>query len=229
MSEQMRIMRSKELPEELRDRIVARHRSGQGYKKISAALKVPKSTVASIILKWKTFGTTRTLPRAGRPAKLSYRGRRALVREVKKNPKITVAELQRCIREMGESCRKSTITAALHQSGLYGRVARRKPLLSARHMKARMEFAKKHLKDSKMVTNKILWSDETKIELFGLNSKRYVWRKPGTAHHLSNTVPTVKHGGGSIMLWGCFFSCRDRTTGCNRGKDECGQVQGYPG
>ncbi len=162
MSEQMRIMRSKELPEELRDRIVARHRSGQGYKKISAALKVPKSTVASIILNWKTFGTTRTLPRAGRPAKLSYRGRRALVREVK-NPKITVAEIQRCIREMGESCRKLTITAALHQSGLYGRLARRKPLLSARHMKARMEFAKKHLKDSKMVTNKILWSDETKI------------------------------------------------------------------
>ncbi len=159
----MIIMRSKELPEELRDRIVARHRSGQGYKKISAALKVPKSTLASIILKWKTFGMTRrTLPRAGRPAKLSYRGRRALVREVKKNPKITVAELQRCIREMGESCRKSIITAALHQSGIYGRVARRKPLLSARHMKACMEFAKKHLKDSKMVTNKILWSDETR-------------------------------------------------------------------
>jgi len=64
MLEQMRIMRSKELPEELRDRIVARHRSGQGYKKISAALKVPKSIVASIILKWKTFGMTRTLPRA---------------------------------------------------------------------------------------------------------------------------------------------------------------------
>ncbi len=193
----MRIMRSKELPEELRDRIVARHRSGQGYKKMSAALKVAKSTVASIILKRKTFGTTRTLPRAGRPAKLSYRGRRALVREVKKNPKITVAELQRYIREMGESCRKSTITAALHQSGLYGRVARRK-------FRSFRSLLKKHLKDSKMVTNKILWSDETKIELFGLNSKRYVWRKPGTAHHLSNTVPTVKHGGGSIMLWGCF-------------------------
>ncbi len=92
MSEQMRIMRSKELPEELRDRIVARHRSGQGYKNISAALKVPKSTVASIILKWKTFGTTRTLPRAGRPAKLSYRGRRALVREVKKSPDLNPIE-----------------------------------------------------------------------------------------------------------------------------------------
>ena len=47
--------------------------------------------------------------------------------------------------------------------------------------------------------NKILWSDETKIELFGLNAKRHVWRKPGT-------IPVVKHGGGSIMVWACFSS-----------------------
>jgi hypothetical protein len=45
--------------------------------------------------------------------------------------------------------------------------------------------------------NKILWSDETKIELFGLNAKYLVWKKLGT-------IPTVKHGGGSIMPWGCF-------------------------
>uniref|UniRef100_A0AAR2KY87 Uncharacterized protein n=1 Tax=Pygocentrus nattereri TaxID=42514 RepID=A0AAR2KY87_PYGNA len=54
------------------------------------------------------------------------------------------------------------------------------------------------------VKNKILWSDEPKIELFGLNSKPHVWRKPGATHHLPKTIPTVKHGGGSIMLWGGF-------------------------
>ena len=59
-------------------------------------------------------------------------------------------------------------------------------------------------KDSQTMRNKILWSDETKIELLGLNDKHHVWRKPVTAHHLANTIPMVKHGGGSIMLWGCF-------------------------
>ncbi|KAG2471189.1 TCB1 transposase, partial [Polypterus senegalus] len=71
-------------------------------------------------------------------------------------------------------------------------------------MAARLEFAKRHLKDSQTMRNKILWSDETKIELFGVNARHHVWRKPGTAHHQANTIPTVKHGGGSIMLWGCF-------------------------
>lgn len=67
-----------------------------------------------------------------------------------------------------------------------------------------LEFAKRHVKDSEIVSQQILWSDETTIEFFALNAKRYIWRKPGIAHHLFNTIPTVKHSGGSIMLGGCF-------------------------
>ena len=60
-----------------------------------------------------------------------------------------------------------------------------------------LEFAKRHPKDSQTMRNKILCSDETKIELFGVNAKRYVWRKP-------STIPPVNHCDGRIMLWGCF-------------------------
>ena len=52
-----------------------------------------KNTVASIILKCMKFGTTKTLPRAGRPAKLSNRGRRVLVRELTKSLMVTLTEL----------------------------------------------------------------------------------------------------------------------------------------
>jgi hypothetical protein len=42
------------------------------------------------------------------------------------------------------------------------------------------------------------------IELFGHNDHRYIWRKKGDACKPKNTIPTVKHRGGSLMLWGCF-------------------------
>jgi hypothetical protein len=60
---------------------------------MSAAMKVPKNTVTSINLIWKKFGTTKTLPRAGHLAKLSNWGTRALVREVTKNPMVTLTEV----------------------------------------------------------------------------------------------------------------------------------------
>ena len=86
-------MRWKELSLELQDRIVSRHRSGEGYQNISAGLKVLKNTVASINLKCKKFRTTKSFSRAGCPAKLSNLGRRALVREVTKNLMITLTEV----------------------------------------------------------------------------------------------------------------------------------------
>ena len=49
-----------------------------------------------------------------------------------------------------------------------------------------------------------MWSDETKIELFCINSTRRVWRKRNADYNPKNTIPTVKQGGGNLMLWGCF-------------------------
>ena len=117
---------------------------------------------------------------------------------------VTLAELQRSCVEMGETSRRTTITATLHRSGLYGRVARRKPLLSEMTHESPLGVCKKTAKGLSDCKKQDLWSDETKIEMFGLNTKCNLWWKPGTTHHLLNTIPTVKHGGGSIMLWGCF-------------------------
>ena len=51
----------KELSVDLCDTIVVRHKSGKGYKTISKAVSVLRSTVASVIVKWNV-GTTGTLP-----------------------------------------------------------------------------------------------------------------------------------------------------------------------
>ena len=69
----------------------------------------------------------------------------------------------------------------------------KKPLLSDKNRKARFQFAKRHVGDSPNVWRKVLWSDETKIELFSHQGKCYVWGKPNTSHHLKN-----------MLFWGCF-------------------------
>ncbi len=52
--------------------------------------------------------------------------------------------------------------------------------------------------------NHVVWSDETKINLFGSDGVKRVWRQPGEEYKDKCVLPTVKHGGGSVMVWGCM-------------------------
>jgi hypothetical protein len=70
------------------------------------------------------FGTTKTLTRAGHLAIMN-------LKEVTKNLMVTLTELQSSSVEKGEPSRKTTISVAFRQSGLYGTVAIQKPLSKA--------------------------------------------------------------------------------------------------
>lgn len=93
-------MKSKELSIYVCNQIVSR--SSHGYNTLSKALNIPMSTVSSISVKWRKFGTTRTLKSAGHLANVSNRARTAFVREVTKNPTGILTELLKSLVEMGE-------------------------------------------------------------------------------------------------------------------------------
>ncbi len=44
-----------------------------------------------------------------------------------------------------------------------------------------------------------MWSDKTKINVFGSDGVKRVWRQPGEEYKDKCVLPTVKHGGGSVM------------------------------
>uniref|UniRef100_A0AAZ3PE18 Transposase Tc1-like domain-containing protein n=1 Tax=Oncorhynchus tshawytscha TaxID=74940 RepID=A0AAZ3PE18_ONCTS len=123
---------------------------------------------------------------------------------VRNQPRTTQEDLVNDLKAAGTIVTKKTIVKILCREGLKSCSARKVPLLKKAHIHARLKFANEHLNDSEDNWVKVLWSDETKIELFGINSTRCVWRRRNAAYDPKNTIPTVKHGGGNIMLWRCF-------------------------
>ena len=198
--------KTKELTKDLRLRTVAAHKSGNGYKAISKCFQVTVATVQSIIKKYKMFRTVENLRGRGWKPKVTPVLARRMVKEVKKNPRITTKAILVNLGSSGGNVSRQTVQGTLHTAGFHGHRPRRMPLLQIRHTKACMVFANAHLDIEVDFWSSGVWSDETKIELFGHNDVSFIWRKKGDAFNPKNTIPTVKHGGGNLRLWGCFSS-----------------------
>ncbi len=96
----------------------------------------------------------------------------------------------------GQPVSAQTIRRTLHQISLHGR---RKPLLKMMHKKAHKQFAEDKQTKDMDYWNYVLWSDETKINLFGSDGVKRVWLQPGEEYKDKCVLPTFKHGDGSVM------------------------------
>jgi hypothetical protein len=108
---------------------------------------------------------------------------------VKINPRTTAKDLVKMLEETGTKVSISTVKRVLYRHNLKGRSARKKPLLQNRHKKDRLRFATAHGDKDHTFWRNILWSDETKIELFGRNGLQVEEHHPnrearGWQHHV---------------------------------------------
>ncbi|KAF2351812.1 Transposase Tc1-like [Trinorchestia longiramus] len=145
-------------------------------------------------------------PQTGCPRKINDRAAQKLVRTVVRRPQTTIEELNDDLKASGIKASKHTISRALRRECFRSRKPRRTPLLQKRHVMARLKYANDHLNNAAAFWNSVLWSYETKIELFGRNSTNHAWRQQNEEYKPDCTIPTVKFGGGSIIVWGCFSS-----------------------
>lgn len=181
----------------------------EGYSTRSIAIRerVSNGTV------WKT-GKRRAeghgykdLPRSGRPRLFSERTERKILRMIKSGELDNAIEVQKhLLNKENLDVSVDTIRRIFHRNGLVARVKKKKPFLSKRHRQSRLEFAKKYKDWTIDDWKHVVWSDESKFQIFGSDGRQWCWKEPGAPLSARHVKPTVKFGGGSIMVWGCFTS-----------------------
>ncbi|KAG1136433.1 hypothetical protein G6F37_013728 [Rhizopus arrhizus] len=98
--------------------------------------------------------------------------------------------------------------------GFQARIKKRKPFLKAIHMKKRLAWANAHKDWTKDDWRRMVFSDETKVNVWGSDGVKYYWKRVGDKLRFHHLDLTVKGGGGSVMMWGCItydgpgYACR---------------------
>ena len=161
--------KTKELPKDTRDKIVALYQAGMGFRTTGKQLGEKETTVDATIRKWKKLKVIVSLPQTGAPCKISPHGVSTIMRKVRDQPRTTWQDLVSVLKRAGTTVSKVTIGNTLRRHGLKSCSTHEVLLLKPAHVYTRLKFAYDHLDNSEEVWEKVMWSDETKIELFGIN------------------------------------------------------------
>jgi len=195
----------RETPIATRQAAVNMEAAGMNVTTIARILKVTKSTISRILSRHRSRNIVDNLPRKGRPRLTSSRQDKRIVRMSKADPTLTCVDIAAGLMENDNlNVSRMTIARRLSDAGLHGRRPAKKPFISAKNLRSRMEFARTHLHWTSGDWANVLFSDEKKFNLFGSDGINYVRRPSGERFNPRYTKPTVKHGGGCIMVYGAF-------------------------
>lgn len=198
---------SKQLSNERKGEIFAFYKAGVAQKELALKYGISQSAISRLIKKREETGTVGRISGSGRRSSFSSEDIKFLKEEVKKNPKIGSEKLKTEIeRVRGKGASSRTIRRSLCAVNLPARVAISKPLLSGKNKISRYDHSLEWLSMKETDWENVLFSDETKINLFHSDGRMYVRRGSDSGLEERYLKPTVKHGGGSLMIWGCFSS-----------------------
>jgi transposase len=183
-----------------RDSIISLLQNNVSIRDIAISQKVSKSTVHRI-----SKDVERPKQKGRRPRKLSERDIDYCVTQITTGRARTATELAKILKvQYNISVSQQTVARALKEKGLKAKEKIPKPLLRKKNIKDRLSFAKAHQHWTVADWRQVIYSDETKINRFSSDGRKWSWGRDQSTLNQLNVKQTVKHGGGNVKLWGCM-------------------------
>ena len=142
----------------------------------------------------------------GRPRKLTAANINYAKRIIQMRKADNAVQVTKAFKDVtNQSISSQTVHHNLREIGLRPMVKRKRPLLTARHRRERLQWAERCKEYTMEDWKRIVWSDETKINRLGSDGRKWVWKEVGEPLSDRLVESTVKFGGGNVMMWGCMF------------------------
>jgi len=200
-------VRRRHTTQEKRAQVLLSLQKGCTIRAVAKSQNIDPSTVSRIKKRWLENHSLENKPKPGRPPTINKLTQRRITNLITSRRCSSAVEAQKVLEEKENiNISAPTIRRILRNNGLVSRVKRKKPYLSKEHQKRRLEFAKKYENWTIEDWSRVIWSDESKFKIFGSDGKQYYWKYPNEPLNQFHVKPTVKFGGGSVMIWGCFTS-----------------------
>ena len=199
------MVKTRELTEFERIEIIRLSGTGLSQRKVAEMIGCGQNTVKTTLQRYKEHQTVKNLHRTGRNPISNKRDKRNLISMVKKDRRLTAAQLALdwCLSN-GKQASPSHVQKVLQQHNNMWRPACKKPRLTEKHKKTRLEFANK-LKDwPKERYRNILWSDEMNVEVDMRKKGIKLRRTTDEKFNPDCIVERTKQGSGSIGIWACM-------------------------
>ncbi|EIE82035.1 hypothetical protein RO3G_06740 [Rhizopus delemar RA 99-880] len=118
----------------------------------------------------------------------------------------TASDAQLFLRSLGYSISKRSVRRLLRKIGFKSGIKKYKPFISYTNQKKRLKWCRDKASWTVEDWKSVIFSDETKINVWGADGIRYYWKQVDQPWRSFHVNQTMKHGGGSVMLWGCITS-----------------------
>lgn len=186
-------------------KIISYYVEGKNGYQISKLTNISTGSIYPLLRKYDISKTFKRKSGSGRKPSLSSYDKEKLSSLLSAQPDISAEEMKTNLKKLsGKDVCSETIRNYLKNSGYFSGKYIKKPLLSKKHQAKRKEICERWTYKGSRYWKDVLFSDETKFELFNPTNKKKIWKKKGDSLDPKYIKHTVKYGGGNVMFWGCF-------------------------